>query len=55
MPFGAAYEAVRSSADSEATLLRFLQSTYVAAAELGDWPRDILECAPGQPRVPRRV
>lgn len=49
------YEAVRRSEDPEATLLRFLQSTYDAAADTGGWQRDILECAPGRPRVPRHV
>lgn len=37
------YEAVRTAADPDATLLAFLQSTYVAAAELGHWDRAALE------------
>ncbi len=41
------YEAVRTSADPEATLLAFLESTYGAAAELGNWDRT-QECSPGQ-------
>ena len=41
------YEAVRSSADPEATLLTFLESTYEAAATLGDWDRS-QECTRGQ-------
>lgn len=49
------YDAVRRSSDPEAMLLRFLQSTYAAAADTGNWPRRDLECEPGQPRIPRRV
>jgi hypothetical protein len=37
------YEAVRSSADPDAALLDFLQSTYEAAAELAAWDRTALE------------
>lgn len=37
------YESVRSSADPEASLLAFLQSTYEAAATLGKWDRVGLE------------
>jgi hypothetical protein len=37
------YEAVRTAPDPDATLLEFLQSTYVAAADLADWDRDALE------------
>jgi hypothetical protein len=37
------YEAVRQSADPEATLLEFLQSTYEAAASLLHWDRAALE------------
>ena len=49
------YEAVRQSSDPEGTLLRFLESTYRAAADAGEWPRTILECEQGKPGVPRRV
>ena len=49
------YETVRTAPDPEATLLEFLQSTYQAAATLGDWDRRALECAPGNPRQPREV
>ena len=38
------YEAVRGSPDPDATLLSFLQSTYDAAAGLGQWERAELEC-----------
>jgi hypothetical protein len=37
------YEAVRTATDPEALLLRFLQNTYEAAAELGSWDRPALE------------
>jgi hypothetical protein len=37
------YEAVRTADDPDAALLAFLQSTYEAAADLGDWDRDALE------------
>ena len=37
------YSVVRTSANPEGTLLRFLQSTYEAAAELGRWDRAALE------------
>ncbi len=49
------YEAVRTAADPDATLLGFLQSTYDAAANLGKWDRKALDCPPGKPRVPRSV
>ena len=40
------YDAVRASADPDATLLAFLESTYVAAADRGGWPRRELERPP---------
>lgn len=49
------YDAVRRSADPEATLMTFLECTYRAAAELGGWNRSALECALGIPRQPRSV
>jgi hypothetical protein len=49
------YEAVRRSADPEVTLLRFLETSYIAAADEGDWPRAALECEPGRPRIPRPI
>jgi predicted GNAT family acetyltransferase len=42
------YDAVRTAADPEEALLSFLVSTYEAAADLGAWDRDLLECAFGQ-------
>jgi hypothetical protein len=43
------YAAVRSSADPEAALLRFLQSTYDSAADLAQWDRTALEREPVAP------
>jgi len=40
------YEVVRLSADPESTLMAFLESTYEAAASLGDWDRSH-ECIRG--------
>jgi len=48
------YEAVRSADDPDATLLRFLETTYRAAADLGGWDPS-LECALGEPGRPRPV
>jgi hypothetical protein len=41
------YDEVRRSADPEATLLEFLQSTYDAAADLAHWDRRELERSAG--------
>jgi hypothetical protein len=49
------YGAVRTAADPEDMLMRFLQSTYEAAARTGGWDRTALECAVGRPRIPRPV
>ncbi len=49
------YDAVRSAANPDQTLLDFLQSTYEAAANAAKWDRDALECAPGQPGVVRQI
>ncbi|MFA6266510.1 MAG: DUF5996 family protein [Pseudolabrys sp.] len=49
------YEAVRTSADPDATLMDFLQSTYDAAADLAQWDRQALECRPGEAGKPRPV
>ena len=43
------YDAVQSAADPDEALMAFLVSTYEAAAELGRWDRDLLECSQGQP------
>jgi hypothetical protein len=47
------YEAVRTAADPDETLLRFLQTTYEAAAELGGWDRGALEDDPARRARPR--
>ncbi|HWX32728.1 MAG TPA: DUF5996 family protein [Steroidobacteraceae bacterium] len=47
------YDAVRTSADPDAALLAFLQSTYEAAAITAHWDRAALECPRGRPGVPR--
>jgi hypothetical protein len=47
------YEVVRKSTEPEQTLMVFLESTYRAAADLGHWDRDALECPIGQPLRPR--
>lgn len=44
------YEAVRQSADPDATLLQFLQSTYEAAANCAKWDRAALEIVSETPR-----
>lgn len=49
------YEAVRTSSNPAETLMQFLQSTYVAAADTGGWDRERLECSTGRPGVPRQV
>jgi hypothetical protein len=49
------YAAVREAKDPEGTLLRFLVSTYEAAAVCGRWDRRALECEIGAPRVPRPI
>ncbi len=49
------YEAVRASADPDATLMGLLQTTYEAAVETGGWNRAALDCEFGVPRVPRKI
>jgi hypothetical protein len=49
------YEALRNAPDPDKMLLDFLQSTYVAAADLGEWDRASLECEEGGLGVPRRL
>lgn len=46
------YQAVRTAPDPDAVLLRFLQTTYRAAADLAGWD-PALDCAIGVPRQPR--
>lgn len=47
------YEAVRQAPDPDACLMAFLESTYAAAADLGAWDRQALECPAGVPGQPR--
>jgi Family of unknown function (DUF5996) len=49
------YEAVRDADDPDGALLAFLTSSYDAAATLGKWDRNALECDIGRPGVPRAV
>jgi Family of unknown function (DUF5996) len=49
------YDAVRAAPAPARVLLKFLQSTYDAAADLGNWDRAALECALGEPGRPRPV
>lgn len=51
------YEAVRNSADPEATLLAFMESTYHAAARLLNWDTGSLQAgaASAKPRAPEEV
>jgi hypothetical protein len=43
------YEAVRTAASPDEMLLQFLETSYVAAADLGRWDRATLERAEGPP------
>jgi hypothetical protein len=47
------YKAVRSATDPDSMVLDFLQSTYEAAADSGQWNRTALEGPIGRPGVPR--
>jgi hypothetical protein len=47
------YDAVRTAADPDATLLAFLNSTYEAAARTAKWDRTALECTHGLPGIVR--
>jgi hypothetical protein len=47
------YEAVRTADDPDEALMRFLHTTYEAAADCAGWDRAALECEPGRPLVPR--
>lgn len=49
------YDAVRRTLSPDALLLDFLNTTYVAAANCGNWDRTALECPLGSPRRPRYV
>ncbi len=47
------YEAVRTAPDPDRALLEFVQTTYEAAAEHGDWDRQALEDDPARRARPR--
>jgi len=49
------YDAVRAAGEPDALLLKFLSSTYEAAAETGGWDRAALECEMGVPGRVRRL
>jgi uncharacterized protein DUF5996 len=49
------YDAVRTASDPDAALMAFLDSTYAAAADRGNWDRASLECALGEIGKPRAV
>ncbi|MGZ5928381.1 MAG: DUF5996 family protein [Rhizomicrobium sp.] len=49
------YDVVRASEDPDSLVMAFLQATYAAAASLGGWDRDALECGLGVPNRPRPV
>lgn len=49
------YDAIRKDSDPSAALLHFLNSTYEAAANCGEWDRESLECEIGEARRPRRL
>lgn len=49
------YDLVRRADEPDEVLLAFLQSTYDAAADLGGWDRDTLECGEGEIGRPRPV
>jgi hypothetical protein len=49
------YDLVRRSADPDAALLDFFQTTYEAGADLGGWDRSTLEPAVNPDRPPKRA
>jgi uncharacterized protein DUF5996 len=49
------YDAVRNASDPNQILLGFLETTYDAAARLGNWDRNSLECARGRIGLPRPI
>src|SRR6185295_10629124 len=49
------YAAVSNAVDPDQTLLGFLETTYEAAATLGNWDRASLECRRGIAGVPRPI
>jgi hypothetical protein len=49
------YDAVREARNPQRVLMQFLQSTYEAAASLGNWDRAALECRLGEAGVVRAL
>jgi Family of unknown function (DUF5996) len=49
------YDSMRNARDPDRHLMSFLESTYGAAAELGQWDRGALECPLGEPCKPRKI
>jgi len=49
------YARLRETPDPNAALLGFLQRTYAAAADLGQWNREDLECPIGEPGICRVI
>ncbi|HWE76537.1 MAG TPA: DUF5996 family protein [Stellaceae bacterium] len=49
------YDTLRAASDPDALLLDFLNATYAAAADCGNWDRAALECALGAPGKVRPV
>jgi hypothetical protein len=49
------YDAMRTAHEPYQALIDFLQSTYIAAAELAHWDRANLECELGRAGEPRRL
>jgi hypothetical protein len=49
------YDAVHTAPDPDACLMSFLQSTYDAAARLGNWDRAALDCPLGRAGTPRPI
>jgi hypothetical protein len=47
------YEAVRTADSPDDALMRFLETTYAAAADLAGWDRPALDCAMGVPGIVR--
>ena len=52
--FALTWDAVRASADPDAAILAFLQSTYEAGAKLAGWDRALLEPSDRPSRPPKR-
>jgi hypothetical protein len=49
------YDVARAAGDPDGLVMAFLQATYAAAASLGGWDRDLLECDLGVPNRPRPI